>query len=392
MRQVHKPKKRRNAEPYRSLHASDLHLSNTLPFAKPGTNGVTDRLRDQEQLIYRIFDTARREKCEAIFLQGDIFDHSRVDAITLTTTVRALAQTPVDLFIIPGNHDGVNTRGERFTVEALSEVTGCHYMETGEPFKPRDWLSFWPLEFAPLEVNREMLARFKLSKNRVNTLLMHNSVVGCTHVGWKCEEGMGFDADEVTARFDHVLSGHFHDPQKFGTNGRFLGAPMHHRFDDMGREAGYWMIDWTEDGDREEQFIDGDAPRFHQLDIDDEDARQHFLTTHFIGDEQVRALDYVKVRVQCTHADLIQRKPKVEELIANMRAEEMRVMWFHDPVYQHTNRIVDEAGDASKVVSPRGMVTGYVEAPEVDTTGLDRKKLKQLGRDIFDAVEGSWRA
>jgi hypothetical protein len=165
---------------------------------------------------------------------------------------------------------------------------------------------------------------------------------------------------------------------------------MHHRFDDMGREAGYWVIDWNEDGTREEQFVDGDAPRFHQLDIDDEEARQRFLTTHFIGDEQVRALDYVKVKLTCTHAELVKRKGDVEQLVADMRAEEMRVSWFHDPVYHHTNRIVDDEGDATKVVSARGMVAGYVAAPEVDTTGLDRKKLKRLGKEIFDAVEGSW--
>lgn len=389
MRQVHQPKKS-GTKRYRSLHVSDIHMSNTLPHAKTGTHGVTDRLRDQEALIYRVFETAKLEKCAAIFIQGDLFDHSRVDAITLTTTVRALSKTPVDLFIVPGNHDGVNTRGERFTVEALSEIPGCHYMETGDPFEPCDWLSFWPLEFAPIERNREMLATFKLKKHRVNTLLMHNSVVGCTHVGWKCEEGMGFEADELTSRFDHVLSGHFHDPQQFGKSGRYLGAPMHHRFDDMGRDAGFWVIDWSEDGSREERFVDGDAPRFHQLDFGDEPSRERFLTTHFIGDEQVRALDYVKIKVTCTHAELIKLKEGVEKLVASMRAEEMRASWFHDPVYQHTNRIVDDEGDATKVVSARGMVPGYVNAPEVDTTGLDRKKLKRIGKDIFDAVEGVW--
>lgn len=97
----------------------------------------------------------------------------------------------------------------------------------------------------------------------------------------------------------------------------------------------------------------------------------------------------MKIRLQCTHAELIARKESVEQLVATMRAEEMRVTWFHDPVYHHTNRIA-EGGDAKKTISTRGMVSAYVDAPEVDTNGLDDKKLKRIGRDIFDSVGGSW--
>lgn len=362
---------------FRSLHISDIHMSNNLPYAVVGESGVTDRLRDQEALWYRVFDTARRRKVEAIFVQGDLFDQRRVDAITLTTTVRTLAKTPVPMYIIPGNHDGVNTRGERFTVEALSEVPNLFYMETGDAFQPRPWLSFFPLEFAPLDKTREILAAAKLQSGATNVLLMHNSVVGCTHVGWKCEDGHGLSADEVTGRFDHVLSGHFHDPQEFGSNGLYLGAPLHLKADDAGREAGYWVMDWFHSGGRKDHFIPGGAPSFHSVDWGEQE---------YVG--PFEANDFVRVRLSCTYSEMVKLKPAVVEYVEALKGVGVRASWFHDPVYQHSNRIVAERG--SKIVSVRKQIANYVSAVDVDTTGLDEKKLRGIGLEIYDSVEGEW--
>lgn len=367
---------------YRALKISDIHMSNTLPHAKQvNAFGVTDRLADQLALWGRVYRAAERAQCEAIYILGDLFDHSRTDAITLTETFRILSKAPVPLFVVPGNHDGVNTRGERFTVEALAEIEGCTYMQTGEPYCPRPWLTFWPMEFSPIEKTRAALKAMKPSGDGVNVLLMHNSIVGCTHGGWTCEEGHGLEAAELTEAFDYVYSGHFHDPQVFGRGGkgRYLGAPMHHRFDDIGRKAGFWVVEYRESGARKEVFVDGAAPRFHVLDFGD-------------GAElDARRGDYVRVRVRCTHAELIKQKEAAELQVEALTAKGLRANWVHDPVYHHTTRIVSKKSGKVEVLPPRKMVSGYVEAVEVDTTGLDRKALKQLGRDIFAAVEGQWR-
>lgn len=368
-----------SSEKYRSLHISDIHMSNSLPHAKQvNWRGVTDRLADQLALWDRVYRVAERAQCEAIYIGGDLFDHSRVDAITLTETFRALSKSPVPVFIIPGNHDGVNTRGERFTVEALSEIRGCTYMTTGELYCPRPWLTFWPLEFSPIERTREALKAMKLGGG-VNVLLMHNSIVGCTHGGWTCEEGQGLEASELTTKFDHVISGHFHDPQLFGKNGRYLGAPMHHRYDDIGRKAGFWVMEFRESGKRKEAFVDGGAPRFHVID--------------YPADKLLKARvgDYIRVRVRCTHAELVNLQSAVDRFVAKLCENGARASWVHDPVYHHTARLpVDESG-AVEVLTPRKMVSSYVETVEVDTHGLDRKALRRMGREIFAAVEGQWR-
>jgi len=372
---------RSEVEAYRSLHISDIHMSNSLPHARQtDKRGVTDRLADQLALWRRVFHTAERARCENIFIQGDLFDHSRTDAITLAETFRALSQAPVPLFIVPGNHDGVNTRGERFTVEALAEIKGCSYMNTGEVFSPREWLSFWPLEFSPLERTRAALKAMKLRRDATNVLLMHNSIVGCTHGGWTCEEGMGLEASELTDHFDHVLSGHFHDPQLFGRNGRYLGAPMHHRYDDVGRPAGFWVMEFRRSGARKEAFIDGGCPRFHIVRFE---ARDEEL--------KARPGDYVRVVVRCTHAKLVKRQIIAARYVDELTARGLRASWVHEPVYHHVSRLATTKSGGVEVPTPRKMVSGYVDAVEVDTSGLDAKALKQLGREIFVSVEGEWR-
>lgn len=373
---------------YRSLHISDIHMSNTLPHAKQvDARGVTDRLGDQLALWERVYAKAERAHCEVIFIQGDLFDHSRTDAITLAETFHALARAPVPVLIVPGNHDGVNTRGERFTVEALGQVRGCKYMLTGKPFRPRPWLNFWPLEFSPLDRTREALSAMPVEayEEQTNILLMHNSVTGCTHSGWTCEEGHGLDPQELCKRFDWVLSGHFHDPQTFGrkSNGRYLGAPMHHRFDDVGRPAGYWVMEWREDGTRKEAFVDGGAPRFFSVSLTDKSARAKLR-------DDTRSGDYVRVTVRCTHAKLVKRQVRADRYVAKLQARGLRANWVHDPVYHHRSRMASSTASGVTVARPKAMVASYVDAVEVDTRDLDLAALKRVGRDIFTAVEGSW--
>ena len=214
-----------------------------------------------------------------------------------------------------------------------------------------------------------------MSESEVNVLLMHNSVIGCLHIGWTCDHGL--DAEDVTDGFDHTISGHFHNPQEFGGSGRYLGAPMHHHFGDVGREAGFWIMQFNEDGSRDEYFVDGGAPRFHLFEWPD------------TKEDVVREGDYVRVRVEATHAELAKIKPEVEEYVAELKSQDVHAHWYHKPVYHHITRIKQIDG-VDSTLTPHEAIAEYVEAVDVDTSGLDLKELKAVGRDIFNAAVGSW--
>ena len=376
-RQVYKAKIKPDL-PYRVLEVSDIHMSNRLSYAKVIAEGVTDRLNDQKDLWRRIYKAATLAKVEAIHVLGDLFDESLVDAITLTETIAMIVQSPVPIYFLGGNHDAVNpTRGERFTLEALGEMGSDHvfYMRTGESLKPRKWLTFWPVEFCPVPETRQHISDIETGSG-TNVLLLHNSVIDCVHIGWKCDHGL--EASDVTEGFDYTISGHFHTPQEFGGTGRYLGAPMHHHFGDVGRDAGFWIMQFNEDGTREERFVDGGAPRFHMFEWDE---------VSNLG--AVKQGDYVRIRLEMTHAELAKVKDEVDELVSVLKNQNIHAHWFHKPVYHHITRI-KEAEGLDGLPTMAGMIDAYVEAVDVDTTGLDSKLLKEVGHEIFNTVAGTW--
>ena len=358
-------------------------MSNTLPYAKVVKNGVTDRLRDQIKVMRAMFTKAASENIPIMIL-GDLFDHSRIDPITLTTVVKTLAKSPVDVYIVPGNHDGVNIRGERFSVEALSSIPKIHYMRTGKPFKPIEWLRFWPIEFATLDKTREFLSSINVD-NKINVLLMHNSIVGCSYYGCVCGENAGLNAKEVTSKFDYVFSGHFHKHQEFGKNGMYVGSPMYLRYDDSDRDyVGWWTIDLYEDGNICRNFHETECPLFHTFDWDQlKDCNIKDVMKSTQG-------DYVRIKVSCTHSELVKIRQSVESVIDKLSCSTRSATWIHAPIYHHTKRI--ESRDEFGLVSQMDMIDQYVDAAEVNTSGLDPDKLKDVGKKIFSYVESKWQS
>ncbi len=376
---------------YTSVVISDIHMSNRLPHARPsGKLGLTDRLEDQVGLWKRVRKTAREHNAHAVFIVGDLFDKSLVDAVTLTETVRAIADIGKPTYLLPGNHDAINTRGGRFTVEAFGAMgnANIHYMKTGERFSPADfpWLGFWPMEYCDQDTAKATLAAMQKQvrhlpdrKRKTEVCLLHQSIIGCKHVGWTCDDGL--DADDVCLEFDRVISGHFHDHQLFGPGGKgmYLSAPMHHRFDDEGRQAGYWVMDFSEDGTVEQSFIDGGCPRFHELEWP-------AVAVKTIA-KKMAVGDYVRINCTATTADWQVEKGKILELVEQLRGLGYKATYKHKPLYHHTRRIKASKLGADPTLKPEAMMEAYLDAPDVDKGDLDLELLKRIGRAALEAAK-----
>ncbi len=328
----------------------------------------------------RVHQTAREYKPKAMYVLGDLFDKSLVDAVTLKCTVEALVASPVPVIVLPGNHEAVSTQGGRFTVEALGRMGNkrIRYVGSGDELLIDDWLRFWPIEYstpdralARINAIRESFAT--AARLPVEVLLLHHSILGCKHLGWTCDDGM--EADDVVEGFNYSLSGHFHDAQPFGTDGTgmYLGAPMHHRMDDEGRPAGYWIMDFNDDGTRGEAFIDGAAPHFHSASWKGTAAKTKHKAT---------AGDYLRVVVEATHADWTSSKPAVAEYVERLKGEGIRATFKHRPIYHHDVRIASSTVGAK--VSMDAMLSSYVDSADVDTSGMDVEMLKRIGRQALE--------
>lgn len=84
----------------RFLHASDTHLTGTLPVCRKDP----DWLESQASVLRFLVDTANRYKVPLV-LTGDVFDHDIVATRVMNMTIRELQRALFGVFMIPGNHE-----------------------------------------------------------------------------------------------------------------------------------------------------------------------------------------------------------------------------------------------------------------------------------------------
>lgn len=372
---------------YKALFVSDIHMSNSLPHAKAtGSNGLTDRLEDQLALWRQLGSIIDDHNIHALHVVGDLFDHGKVDVITLAETAKAIKGIALKcpVFLIPGNHDAHSTNGERFNLEAFATLSNniiCCVDKT-EPYSPpycHDWLRFWMCEYAPVERTRAKLAAMReimagdAPIDMQNILLIHNAISGCKHGGWVCDTGL--DADEVCRGFLRVIAGHFHTHQSFGPDncGMYLSAPMHHRFDDHGREAMSWMGTFKRGKPPQFTPFHMGAPRFHEIEYGDDLSGS---LAH------LRDFDYVRIKAEVTHADWVTLKPVMQEIVSELVERGMRASALHKPLYHHTTRLKPTTSTMS-VASIESSVESYVDSEHVLLGDLDRATLIELAHSII---------
>lgn len=373
---------------FKVLLTADIHMSNKLPYSKPGKNDVTDRLVTQLELWKQFGEIAEAQNVKAIFVLGDLFDKSVVDAITLTHTVEALVElsTIRPVYILPGNHDANSITGGRFVVEALGAMRKKRIHVIGE--KPAQSLhvksdgkdvSFWPVSFKTVGETKAELAEIRktIDKKHFNVLLMHNSVQGAEHLGWVCDDGL--DGEVVCEGFDRVYSGHFHNHQSFGTCGMYLGAPMQHNYGDVGRETICHVVAFEKKGRVinlvEDQF-ELNAPKFHTFNHPD----------HFVGSaDGIPKGDYARLEVVATHSEWSAVKGAMDSAVRQLEKKGIHSEVKHRPQYHHDNRMGTEV--LSEGMSLKDAVSAYVRASGVVTDSLDPDRLVELGRNILADVE-----
>lgn len=281
------------------------------------------------------------------------------------------------MYILPGNHDSTSVRGGRFATEAFGAMglDHIHALDSGVAFRPRPWLTFWPVAYGLPEPSLAYVAqmREKCQKDVNNVLLAHHSITGCQHFGWTCPDGL--DGVELCQGFNAVLTGHFHEHQRFGAElqGMYLGAPMHHRYDDVGRKAGYWVIKFKEDGSAPlAKMVDPGLPKFHMLKELDDDVPA-----------AAKPGDFVRWRIAATTDDWTSLRPKVVQRVAQACEAGFRADFKHRHIPVTTARLAPDVSpeDGLKPVPLEKQIRRYVKhvSPE-----MDHKRLIALGQQILD--------
>ncbi len=87
----------------RFLHTGDWQLGMTRRFFSPGVQERFAQSRfDAIRTLYRV---AKEEDCRFMVVCGDVFESNQVDRKTVARTMEALKESPVPVYLLPGNHD-----------------------------------------------------------------------------------------------------------------------------------------------------------------------------------------------------------------------------------------------------------------------------------------------
>ncbi len=83
----------------RLIHTSDIHLAE---YASANGNGLTERAW---RVLKALVNLSTSAEANLIIIAGDLFDHNRVEPVTVKLVLDELLKALVPVVILPGNHD-----------------------------------------------------------------------------------------------------------------------------------------------------------------------------------------------------------------------------------------------------------------------------------------------
>jgi len=196
----------------RILHGADLHLDS--PFSDFLPSDAAEYRALQRQLPKKLVNLCRRRSCDLLLLAGDIFDGIPYPE-TLESIRSELSLCPVPVFIVPGNHDPLD-----------SGVWDGSWPENVHIFK------------APGCVTLENLG---LCVHHGDVDAMHGQDDGYLHVGLTHGDAPFSEKEIAATNLDYLALGHIHKtamPRKAGNTWYgWPGIPMGRGFDETGKKG-----------------------------------------------------------------------------------------------------------------------------------------------------------
>lgn len=250
---------------------SDLHIND---WAKFNANG--ERTLNHFKVLHLIKELCSKYGCPAISC-GDLFHKpenisNSMFALTLNQCSLLFDDRDFQMIAISGNHDFAEVSTPEKYPDSWVRTLGRNFSS----FYCIDWdcitvgkVKFWGVPYVDHNIGVDKYLH-KIINSFVgdykNILLLHSDYPGAkdtdgTEIG-SCENLN----TNLLQKFNLVLMGHIHKPQRLGKKIIMVGAPLQQRRSDKDCDFGYWKIypDCTA------KFIELDIfPKF--IDVDSED-------------------------------------------------------------------------------------------------------------------------
>ncbi len=104
------------------LHSSDFQIGMTRWFLTDTDDAQARFDAARKQAITRLGELAIAHECNFIVVAGDVFEHNAINTATKKRAIAALADLPMDVYLLPGNHDPANAGSILTELEQFSNL------------------------------------------------------------------------------------------------------------------------------------------------------------------------------------------------------------------------------------------------------------------------------
>lgn len=225
-----------------ALVLSDLHISD---WSKFNTNN--ERTLNHIKVLSTIGKISGKHKCPVLFC-GDLFHKPEIltnDLANLCKVKFSKLEGKLTCYAISGNHD-------LFKVNTIEQP-----QSSWVTFFENSWLKC--IDFKEILISKRVkvhgvpyidhniglntyLSKLDLDSNYKNILMLHTDYPGAKDCDGRVIDSVENLNLNVLNRFDLVLCGHIHKPQRLGKKVYMIGAPLQQRRTDRDNDLGYWKL------------------------------------------------------------------------------------------------------------------------------------------------------
>lgn len=383
----------------RLLLTADLQLGSGASLGTPERS----RLDDNADSLTEISVLADDNNVDAIIVAGDVFQHRRPAIDELVVFRNWIDTTPVEVWLIAGNHDvrgaDVPATIELFGREGLNVFTKPGLMLPGVLALPWTHPSYARRFLSSDEDVAESLVRVAgdlLPDGQPPVLVTHYALSGMSlPTGLSTDQLREPVLDTLAlseAGFDYIFAGHIHKPERttwFTDQGDeisavSIGSPWRHDFGEAAITPGVWILD-TENAELwHEPLVDREFVTIDLETVEGDDDDSVALPVAPEGQLQVvgRPVDVrdaiVRVRVKVREQNV--RRVSVENIRRNLVERGAHKVFIHLDVERGVRARSDVAEDSEPLVA----VEAWASA-----TGLDarsREWLRALTEKLLEAT------
>jgi DNA repair exonuclease SbcCD nuclease subunit len=258
-------------EPFRFVHAADLHLDS--PFR--GIGEASAGLREQLQsatlgALSRVVDHTIDSKADFLIIAGDIYDSKDRNLRALVSfrkEMERLAERNIPAFIVHGNHDPLNGWGSGFRLP--SNVTAFGGRTDTEPYirGGREVAQITGVSYTRERVTDNLAASFKRGENAPYSIAVLHANIG--HQSGHADYAPATVNELSEAGFNYWALGHVHTRTVLATEPALLVYPGNTQGRNP-RESGprgCYQVDVDTYGRAQLQFIDTSTARWVNIEL-----------------------------------------------------------------------------------------------------------------------------